>query len=136
MSAMGHKQTSRDVRVTSALPPIADIRRTSWHVRLCHKQTWSVVLVKMRAPAYAVADFIAERQRWLAQASDSPIAKPSGAQAPRSLANFFEFGFLFRSDLTSIFKCFDALRGEFLAVVLHTQGQQLTSESVLVQYCR
>jgi hypothetical protein len=33
MSAMGHKQTSRDVRVTSALPPIADIRRMSWHVR-------------------------------------------------------------------------------------------------------
>ena len=34
MSAMGHKQTSRDVRVTSALPPIEDIRRMSWHVRL------------------------------------------------------------------------------------------------------
>mgnify|MGYP007123202838 CR=1 FL=1 len=34
MSALGHKQTSRDVRVTSALPPIADIRRMSWHVRL------------------------------------------------------------------------------------------------------
>ena len=33
MSAMGHKQTSRDVRVTSALPPIEDIRRMSWHVR-------------------------------------------------------------------------------------------------------
>jgi hypothetical protein len=33
MSAMGHKQTSRDVRVTSALPPIADILRMSWHVR-------------------------------------------------------------------------------------------------------
>jgi hypothetical protein len=30
MSALGHKQTSRDVRVTSALPPIADIRRMSW----------------------------------------------------------------------------------------------------------
>jgi hypothetical protein len=27
---LGHKQTSRDVRVTSALPPIADIRRMSW----------------------------------------------------------------------------------------------------------
>ena len=27
------KQTSRDVCVTSALPPIADIRRMSWHVR-------------------------------------------------------------------------------------------------------
>ena len=34
MSAKGHKQTFRDVRVTSALPPIADIRRMSWHVRL------------------------------------------------------------------------------------------------------
>ena len=34
MSVMGHKQTSRDVRVTSALPPIEDIRRMSWHVRL------------------------------------------------------------------------------------------------------
>jgi hypothetical protein len=33
MSALGHKQTSRDVRVTSALPPIADTRRMSWHVR-------------------------------------------------------------------------------------------------------
>ena len=33
MSAMGHKQTSRDVRVTSALPPIEDIRRMRWHVR-------------------------------------------------------------------------------------------------------
>ena len=33
MSALGHKQTSRDVRVTSALSPIADIRRMSWHVR-------------------------------------------------------------------------------------------------------
>jgi hypothetical protein len=33
MSALGHKQTSRDVRVTSALPPIADIRRMSWHDR-------------------------------------------------------------------------------------------------------
>jgi hypothetical protein len=30
---MGHKQTCRDVRVTSALPPIADIRRMSRHVR-------------------------------------------------------------------------------------------------------
>ena len=30
---MGHKQTSRDARVTSALPPIADIQRMSWHVR-------------------------------------------------------------------------------------------------------
>ena len=29
MSALGHKQTSRDVRVTPALPPIADIRRIS-----------------------------------------------------------------------------------------------------------
>ena len=27
----GHKQTSRDVRVTSAVPPIADFRRISWH---------------------------------------------------------------------------------------------------------
>ena len=33
MTASGHKQTSRDVRVASALPPIADIRRMSWHVR-------------------------------------------------------------------------------------------------------
>jgi hypothetical protein len=33
MSGLGHKQTSREVRVTSALPPIADIRRMSWHVR-------------------------------------------------------------------------------------------------------
>lgn len=33
MSAMGHKQTSRDARVTSALPPIEDIRRMRWHVR-------------------------------------------------------------------------------------------------------
>ena len=33
MSALGHKQTSRDVRVTSALPPIADIRRMSRQVR-------------------------------------------------------------------------------------------------------
>ena len=33
MSALRHRQTSRDVRVTSALPPIADIRRMSWHVR-------------------------------------------------------------------------------------------------------
>ena len=30
---MGHKQISRDVRVTSALPPIADIRRMSRQVR-------------------------------------------------------------------------------------------------------
>ena len=37
MSEMGHKQTSRDVRVTSALPPIADIRRMSWHVRFVPK---------------------------------------------------------------------------------------------------
>jgi hypothetical protein len=28
----GHKQTSRDVRVTSALPPIADIRQRIEHV--------------------------------------------------------------------------------------------------------
>ena len=33
MSAKGQKQTSRVVRVTSALPPIADIQRMSWHVR-------------------------------------------------------------------------------------------------------
>ena len=33
MSALGHKQTSRDVCVTSALPPIADIRRLNWQVR-------------------------------------------------------------------------------------------------------
>jgi hypothetical protein len=37
MSALGHKQTSRDVRVTSALPPITVIRRMSWHVRLVPK---------------------------------------------------------------------------------------------------
>ena len=30
MSAVGHKRTSRDVHVTSALPPIADIRRCRW----------------------------------------------------------------------------------------------------------
>jgi hypothetical protein len=30
MSALGHKQTSRDVRVTSVLSPIADIRRMRW----------------------------------------------------------------------------------------------------------
>ena len=33
MSAMGHKQTSRDVRVMSGLPPIADIRQRRWDVR-------------------------------------------------------------------------------------------------------
>ena len=33
MTALGHKQISRDVRVTSALPPIADIRRMSRQVR-------------------------------------------------------------------------------------------------------
>ena len=37
MSASGHKQTSRDVRVTSALPPIADIRRMSRQVRYVPK---------------------------------------------------------------------------------------------------
>ena len=31
---MGHKQTSRDVRVTSALPPIADIHQRGLHIRL------------------------------------------------------------------------------------------------------
>jgi hypothetical protein len=30
MFAKGHKQTSRDDRVTFALPPIADIRRICW----------------------------------------------------------------------------------------------------------
>jgi hypothetical protein len=33
MSALGHKRTLSSVRVMSALPPIADIRRMSWHVR-------------------------------------------------------------------------------------------------------
>jgi hypothetical protein len=33
MSALGQKQTSRDVGSMSALPPKADIRRTSWNVR-------------------------------------------------------------------------------------------------------
>jgi hypothetical protein len=31
-SALGHKQTSRDVSVTSALPPKADIRQRIEHV--------------------------------------------------------------------------------------------------------
>ena len=33
MSAMGHKQTSRDVRVMSALPTKADISACNWNVR-------------------------------------------------------------------------------------------------------
>jgi hypothetical protein len=33
MSAMGHEQTSRDVRVMSALPSIADINQCGWDVR-------------------------------------------------------------------------------------------------------
>jgi hypothetical protein len=33
MSALGHKQTSRDVRVMSVLPLKADIRQREWHVR-------------------------------------------------------------------------------------------------------
>ena len=33
MSALGHKQTSRDARVMSALPPKADIRQRIEHVR-------------------------------------------------------------------------------------------------------
>ncbi len=37
MSAMGQKQSSRHVRVMSALPPIADIRRCRWDVRLVPK---------------------------------------------------------------------------------------------------
>ena len=32
MSALGHEQTSRHVRVMSALPPIADIRQCGWDV--------------------------------------------------------------------------------------------------------
>ena len=32
MSALGHKQTSRDVRVMSALRPKADIAAVEWHV--------------------------------------------------------------------------------------------------------
>jgi hypothetical protein len=32
-SAMGHKQTCRDVRPTSALPPKTDSSQTSRHVR-------------------------------------------------------------------------------------------------------
>ena len=34
MSALGHEQTSRHVRVMSALPPIADIHQRGLHVRL------------------------------------------------------------------------------------------------------
>jgi hypothetical protein len=33
MSAMGHEQTSRHVRVMSVLPLKADIRQREWHVR-------------------------------------------------------------------------------------------------------
>jgi hypothetical protein len=33
MSAMGHKQTSRHVRVMSVIPLKADIRQREWHVR-------------------------------------------------------------------------------------------------------
>jgi hypothetical protein len=33
MSALGQKQTTRNVRVMSALPPIADIRWCRWDVR-------------------------------------------------------------------------------------------------------
>ena len=39
MSALGHKQTSRDARVTSGLPRIADIRWRSLLVRFCQKRT-------------------------------------------------------------------------------------------------
>ena len=52
-------------------------------------------------------------------------------EAPLLLADLLEFGFLFRSDLACVFECFDALRGELLAVVPHANPQQLTSESVL-----
>ena len=51
---------------------------------------------------------------------------------PRLLADLLEVGFLFGSDLACVFQCFDALWGEFLAVVLHAKRQQLTSESVLI----
>jgi hypothetical protein len=37
MSALGHKQTSRNVRVMSALPPKADIRQREWRVRYVPK---------------------------------------------------------------------------------------------------
>jgi hypothetical protein len=39
MSALGHKQTSRDVRAMSALPPTTDIHQCRWDVRKCHKLT-------------------------------------------------------------------------------------------------
>jgi hypothetical protein len=33
MSAMGHEQTSRNVRVMSVIPLKADIHQREWHVR-------------------------------------------------------------------------------------------------------
>ena len=48
------------------------------------------------------------------------------------LADLLEFGPLFRRDLARVFERFDALRGEFLAVILHANRQQLTSKTVLV----
>ena len=43
MSALGHEQTSRDVRVMSALPPIADIRQRGGMSAKCYYQTRSLV---------------------------------------------------------------------------------------------
>ena len=64
MSAMGHKQTSRDVRVTSALPPIEDIRRMRWHVRFNansgHLAFWKA---QKGTPWGSLGDFVAARPR-------------------------------------------------------------------------
>src|SRR5262245_12208057 len=51
---------------------------------------------------------------------------------PSSLAAFLKFYFFCRSDLTGVFQRFDALGGEFLAVLPHAKCQQFASEPVLI----
>ena len=53
-------------------------------------------------------------------------------EAPLLLADLLQVRFLLRGDLAGVFERFDALGGEFLAVVLHAKRQKLASKSVLI----
>jgi hypothetical protein len=51
MSALGHEQTSRPIRIMSVIPLKADIRQREWHVRLAATPHLSLRALRRHQPA-------------------------------------------------------------------------------------